>query len=363
MPPACHLKDLTRRVLIPATETEPRNMGADLVTLCDGRLLYGISRWLGGAHDNDGSEIFGIVSQDGGETWGDPFDIVRPNDSVNAVRMPNFQRLNDGRLVCFCRNRTSMLDTWTGMLTCLDEEKLGKTDDGTVIWSPVKRISPPAPGRHVLLNNRVVRLAQGPRSGRILLPLASPWPWDVEDLHGTDIRSWVLYSDDDGATWQPSKSMLSGPKRGLMEPYIIELADGRLRMWMRTQVHCQYESVSEDGGRTWSEAKPGPLVSPESPVAIARHQASGLLVVVWNHNRKSNHTADRTPICVAFSEDEGESWFGEQRLDPDAYGENGDCSFSYPSVDFLGDRGFITYYENRNRRISLVLRRFSLQVE
>jgi len=173
----------------------------------------------------------------------------------------------------------------------------------------------------------------------------------------------VLYSDDDGATWQPSESMLSGPERGLMEPYIVELTDGRLRMWMRTQVDCQYESVSEDGGSTWTEAKPGPLVSPESPVAIARHEASGLLVVVWNHNRRGDHTADRTPICVAFSEDDGESWFDEQRLDPNAHCENSDCSFSYPSVDFLGDRGFITYYENRDRRISLVLRRFSLQVE
>ena len=362
MPPAVYLDDLTRQVLIPATETEPRNMGADLIALRDGRLLLGVSRWLGGSHDNDGSEVFGIVSDDGGATWSEAFDMVCPTGTVEAVRMPNFLRLNDGRLACFCRHRTSMIDTWTGMIVCRDETGLGKLGAGPDLWSEPMRISPPPPGRHVLLNNRVVRLDQGTSAGRILLPLASPWPWDREDARGSDIRTWVLYSDDDGSTWQCSESMLAGPERGLMEPYIVELDDSRLRMWMRTQVNCQYESVSEDGGITWSEAAPGPLVSPESPVAVARHEASRMLAVVWNHNRRGNHTADRTPIGIAFSQDDGASWFGEHILDTSSEASSERCSFSYPSLHFAGDRGFVTYYRNHDRRISLVLRRFVLRV-
>lgn len=361
MPPELHLDALTREVLVPATDIAQRNMGADLVVLNDGRLLMGVSRWLGGAHDNDGSEVFGLVSSDDGRSWSPPFDIIKPDDSVNAVRMPNFMRLKDGRLACFCRHRSSMLDTWTGMITCLDESGLGKSGAGPHQWTAPKRISPPAPGRHVLLNNRVVRLTRGPHAGRILLPLASPWPWEEEDEKGSDIRTWVLRSDDEGDTWTPSESMLPGPARGLMEPYIVELTDGRLRMWMRTQVDTQYESTSHDGGITWSEAAPGSLVSPESPVAIARHEASGLLMVVWNHNTKSNHTADRTPLTVAFSDDEGDTWFGEQKLDPSPDLNNETNSFSYPSADFLGDHGFVTYYENCDRRISLILRRFDLR--
>lgn len=355
------LQALTYRVLVPATEAEPRNMGADLVELGDGRLLMGYSRWLGGAHDNDGSMVCGLVSQDGGDTWSNPFDIAQPEDGVNAVRMPNFLRLRDGRLACFCRCRSSMLDTWTGMLVCLDEGALGLPGAGPALWSKPRRISPPAPGRHVLLNNRVVRLRHGSAAGRILLPLASPWPWEIEDGRGTDIRTWVLLSDDDGATWQPSESMLAGPQRGLMEPYIVENADGGLRMWMRTQLDTQYESLSADGGTTWSPAVPGALVSPESPVAVGRYPATGLLAAVWNHNRCGKHTADRTPICIAFSADEGATWMGERRLDPEPGRANAACSFSYPGIHFLGERGYVTYYENRDRRISLVLRTFSLR--
>ena len=54
--PIVELNNLTRHILIPATETEPRNMGADLIELSDGRLLLGVSRRLGSAHDDDSSE-------------------------------------------------------------------------------------------------------------------------------------------------------------------------------------------------------------------------------------------------------------------------------------------------------------------
>ena len=358
--PAVHLDDITHQVLAPATDTEPRTMGADLVELRDGRLLLGASRWLDGTHDYDASQVIAFVSEDGGDTWSEPFDLERPTASVEAVRMPCFLRLEDGRLACFCRYRTSVIDTWTGMIICRDESGLGTLDAGPAQWSQAVRISPPAPGRHVLLNNRALRLHRGAAAGRILLPLASPWPWDQEDAKGSDIRTWVLYSDNDGSTWQQSKSALAGPQRGLMEPYIIELEDGRLRMWMRTQMSCQYESVSNDGGTTWSEAAPGPLLSPEAPVALARDQASGLLMIVYNHNRRGKHTADRTPICVAFSRDEGASWFARQTLDPGT--NEAGRSFSYPSAHFFGDRAFVTYYENRDGGISLVLRRFALRL-
>ena len=343
---------LDRRILVPATEEHPRNMGADLVELADGSLLLAYSRWLGGVDDYDGSKICGMTSTDGGDTWSGPFDMAEPDPDTEAVRMPCFLRLKGGQLACFARYRSSVADTWVGKITCRDEARIA---DGVSAWSVPVRISPPPPGRHILLNNRALRLTAGPAKGRILLPVASPWPWEEEDARGSDIRSWCLLSDDDGVTWQ-SGAELAGPRRGLMEPYLAELADGRLRMWMRTQMDCQYESMSTDGGTTWTKAAPGPLVSPESPVAVARDPVSGLLLVIWNHNRVGRHTADRTQLSAALSGDEGESWFARTDLETDST-----RSYSYPSVHFIGGRGFVTYYENVDRRISLILRRFVLE--
>ena len=341
------LVDMHRSVLVPATDACPRNMGADIVELRDGTLFLAFSQWLGGTGDYDNSQVCGMRSSDRGRTWSESFRIIVPCTGFETVRMPCLLRLNDGQLVMFLRFRTSVADTWVGMIRCKDEEKL---TEGEANWTEPVRISPPPPGRHILLNNRAVRV----HTGRILIPVASPWPWDREDRRGTDIRSWCLLSDDDGDSWSPSETMLEGPKRGLMEPYVVELADGRLLMLLRTQMDAQYQSLSSDGGRTWSEARPGPLVSPESPAAVRREPETGLLMVVWNHAKVGRHTFDRTPLTVAFSQDEGQHWFGNIDLEADA-----SRSYSYPSINFIGDRAFVTYYERADRRISLVLRRFN----
>ena len=79
-----------------------------------------------------------------------------------------------------------------------------------------------------------------------------------------------------------------------------------------------------------------------------------------SHNRRGAHTADRTPVCVAFSNDEGGSWSNEHRLDPSVDDTGDGRSFSYPGAHFIGDQGIVTYYENSDRQISLVVRRFEL---
>ena len=154
--------------------------------------------------------------------------------------------------------------------------------------------------------------------------------------------------------------MLAGPGRGLMEPYAVELKDGRLLMLMRTQTHRQYRSISPDGGDSWSPAtEVTPLVSPESPAAIRRDPGTGWLTVVWNNNSRDKHGPDRTPLTIAFSDDEGESWFGYLNLETDHTTE-----FSYPSLRFIDGKVFVTYYERQvdptDRRISLKMRSFNI---
>ena len=340
-----------RQILVPATDEYPRNMGADIIGLDDGATLLVFSQWIGATHDTDSSRVCGMLSEDGGESWSSPFEIANPTEDYNQVRMPGLIRLNDGSIGMTLRFKTSVLDTWVGFMRC-DPTSLAVRGRG---WSKPVRVSPPPPGRHIHLNNRTIRLS----SGRLLVSIATSWPWHVENPRAHDSRSWCLLSDDDGTTWRPSDSMLTGPKRGLMEPYVIEVEPGRLRMFMRTQMNTQYESISYDDGQTWSDAKSGILVSPESPAALRRLPGSDDILIVWNHGEIGNHSKDRNPLNLAISSDGCESWHDELTLE-----STPGRAYSYPGVhvpDALDDNFvYITYYEQSEGRISLIGRNIEI---
>ena len=354
--PTVRLDDLKIQTIFKATDQFPRNSGGDIVKLRDGRWLLAFSQWLGGTSDADASRVVGVVSSDMGRTWGSPFVIAAPNGPCKVIRMPSFLRLRGDTLALLVRMHENQTHKWASMLTCVDESKV---EQGPSAWSVPRRITPPPPGAHVLLSNWVLRL----KSGRILMPLASPWPWDRNDAKATNIRSWCLLSDDDGRTWHRSTSMLDGPSRGLMEPCVVQLKDGRLLMLMRTQTHRQHQSISEDDGDNWTTAtEVTHLVSPEAPAAVRRDPRTGWLMVVWNHNSNlGRHGRNRVPLTVAFSRDEGRTWFGFIDIETDRQG-----AFSYPSINFLDGCAHVTYYDSRRvgkvKRVSLKMCRFVVNV-
>ena len=342
-------------ILAQATDEFPRNMGGDMVRLQDGRLFLAYSQWFGGTHDRDGSRVVGKISRDDGETWGDMFVIAEPDTTRDTVRMPSFVRLGDGRLALFARCHQTMKKKWVIMMVCKDES--GDVLDGSV-WTESNSVTPEGDGGHVIIAQRVVRT----HSGRIVVPVAAPWPWDREDDKTDDIRTCCMLSDDDGVTWRVSQSVLAGPKRGLMEPCVLELEDGRLMMLLRTQVHRQYVSYSEDGGDVWTPAVAvDDLVSPESPAALARVPDTDLTMVVWNHNRnEGGMPVNRSPLTVGFSKDAGKTWFGFHNLE-----EEPNKTWSYPSIRFIDGKAVVIYYDrimlpSGDTRISLKMNRFNI---
>jgi len=94
-------------------------------------------------------------------------------------------------------------------------------------------------------------------------------------------------SDDMGQSWRRSVSTLrghhdDGSRILLQEPGVIELQDGRIMMWARTNSGAQYLSWSEDNGETWSAAEPSTIISPRSPASIERLPGRDELMMVWN---------------------------------------------------------------------------------
>ncbi|MFP4175727.1 MAG: sialidase family protein [Candidatus Brocadiia bacterium] len=124
--------------------------------------------------------------------------------------------------------------------------------------------------------------------GRLLVPAAlHPSEDGTRDTWCGRAGATCYYSDDEGDTWHRAADILAIPDRidtgtGLQEPGVVELEDGRVYMWARTDLGTQYEAISEDGGETWSRARPSPLCSPLSPASIKRLPGTGDLLAVWN---------------------------------------------------------------------------------
>ena len=353
MEPKIQIVNSKTTVLAPATDQYQRNMGGDIIRLKDSRLVLAYSQWLTGGTDDDASRVVAQISEDNGETWGDFAPVVEPDESRDTVRMPSLIRLSDNRLALFVRCHQTMAKKWVSLLICKDEQNPLNEDS----WTEPQTITPPGPGAHIIIAKRVVVT----RQGRIIVPIASPWPWDRKDSKTDNIRTCCMLSDDDGKTWRRSTSVLSGQGRGMMEPCVHELESGRLMMLLRTQVHTQYISYSDDGGDTWTPAKEvTDLVSPESPAALAQVPDTDLTMVVWNNNDNSSRL-NRAPLTVGFTNDEGKSWFGFHNLE-----EGPGITWSYPSIVFLDKKAHVIYYERpgtrpEDRHISLKMNRFSIK--
>ncbi|MBI4602518.1 MAG: exo-alpha-sialidase, partial [Planctomycetes bacterium] len=184
-------------------------------------------------------------------------------------------------------------------------------------------------------------------SGRILAPVA--WTEDCERADHYVSLCWI--SDDGGGTWRRGRGQVDLPRRGAMEPEVLELKDGRLLMILRTQLGHIAASRSSDGGETWSPAEPWGVRSPESPATLRRIPGTGDILLLWNDTYVpgAGHGGRRTPLAAAISKDEGRTWGPARTLEAAP-----DEGFAYASLAFAGDRALMSYYveDSSTRRIS-----------
>lgn len=322
--------EVIETLVAPATEDSPRNSEGDLVVLKDGSLLAAWSEFYGGNRDDSAARISATRSTDGGRTWGERFTL-RENTGAENVMSASFVRLASGGLLLFYLEKHSRED--------LDLLVVRSEDEGQT-WSDPTLVTP-EPGYHVMNNARVIQT----RDGRLVCPVATTERvWEK----GHTFRTVCYLSDDDGHTWRRGRGEVAAPKRGAMEPGLIEKADGRLLQTIRTQTGRQWVSLSADGGDTWTEANPWTVVSPEAPATLATLPGDGGWLLVHNPSLDpdNSHGGRRTPLVASVSTDEGKTWSTPTLLEADPGN-----TYSYISVDFHEGRALLTYYvadaENR----------------
>jgi hypothetical protein len=259
----------------------------------------------------ESKRMVGKFSHDHGRTWSE----TRPLNTV------------DGKGIVLERNNAHH------SLVRLKSEKLGliyggpyartgrdgtvlfrSSEDGGNTWSLPVVIEP----LFALCRTGSVRVL---RSGRIVAPTlkwispAAGPESEAEDLQM--VFSWIYYSDDEGKTWQRSLSelfiSLDGGEHGFYsfdEPVLEELNDGSLLMIARTQLGRPYQSVSKDGGISWSAPKAMDLASSPSPHTLIRIPGTGDLLLVWNQasTEECLNGLMRHRLSTAISGDGGRTW-------------------------------------------------------
>jgi len=351
---------------LPNGKDNPRNSEGSFATLRDGRIVFIYTRYYGNSWSDEASaKLCARYSADGGRTWTADDVVILENEGRCNVMSVSLLRLHDGRLGLWYLRKDG-IDNCHAYL---------RTSDDDATWSaPVCCIA--APGYFVLNNDRAIQL----RDGRLLLPCSmhrNPLPPGADpqrhyaSFDGRALDFWYL-SDDAGRTWRESKDWWALPVRsgsGLQEPGVVELRDGRLYGYARTDVGCHYEQFSEDGGDTWTPPQPSVFKAPCSPLSIKRLPATGDLLAVWNdhsgllapaptdteHKRKS---WGRTPLVCAISRDDGRTWEKHKLLEGDP--ARGFCYIAiYPTGDAVllayccGGKGSGVLQDSCVRRVTL----------
>ena len=163
-------------------------------------------------------------------------------------------------------------------------------DEGKT-FEPAVRVTTEA-GYHVMNNDRVVRLA----TGRLLCPIASTS--DVVKVN--HFISYCVFSDDNGRTWRRGKGSVDQPKRGAMEPEVIEMRRFPRDDARPHPVGLHRRGTSSDGGDSWSVAETWGVQAPEAPASLRRIPSTGDWLLIWNntYDAAAGHGGKRTPLSA-----------------------------------------------------------------
>ena len=294
--------------------TNFRNSEGDFIRLSDGRIMFVYTRYGKGDGDGDSADLYAAFSSDNGDSFSDG-TLIFPRERVEAdnIMSVTLRRMKNGDIGMYFLKKSPV---------CQCRMYLTRSADDGKTWSePVACIK--HCGYFVVNNDRVITAS----SGRIIIPAAYTQVLTDAETGDTSFgraAAFFYASDDDGYTWNKIGECHAGAgfaksHTGLQEPGLIELENGVLKCYFRTDTGKQFESFSFDGGESWSEVQPSDFTSPTSPISVKR-LSDGRLIHVWNpvplYNGRSERpfgvwTGARNPLvckvgdeCFTIEDDE-----------------------------------------------------------
>ena len=309
----------------------PRYRIVGLVHLGDGHLLAAFDGRDTGQDVPDPTGLVQRRSLDGGRRWG-PFEDLRSADREGRQWYCDPSYLHDpatGRLFVF-HTHAKDRGVWDASAGTDDTDRdvmgsaVGISEDSGRSWefrSVTAVAAPPELIRTAFPTSGAgIVLRRGPHAGRLLQPYCGWFYADGRDgdapgtgerpAGGEVVRSYVLFSDDHGESWQRGAPV----GEDMDETTIAELSDGRVLLNSRDHARGGHRriAVSADGGASWEDRgidaqflDPGnnaQLTSrwPDAPAADPRARE---LLFSNAHDRFA-----RIRGTLSASHDDGETW-------------------------------------------------------
>ena len=281
------------------------------------------------------SSITWRVSRDNGRTWSEPWAL--PDHSVHHAGVEFFE----GFLPMFHDPKTDLLvATWLRQINhrglfynfCYSRTShdMGRTwsEPVQLCYEPAQKFNPDdplAPGflekNHAYPGSNIIRHSNGTLIHCVAHANApgdrknSQMAWRMGSL--CFIGRWDPTADD--YRWMPGKRLEISPQkssRGLMEPEVAELKDGRVLVIWRgsntaTTPGRKWFSTSSDGGQTLAPVEElryddgSRFYSPSSYNSMIRHRGTGKLYWVGNIcSSPPNGNEPRYPLLIAEIDEE-----------------------------------------------------------
>ena len=318
----------------------PSCHASTLIRLKDGTIA---AAWFAGTNESDPDVCIWFATFEG-NSWGAPV-CVTPDNNMAHWNPVLFLDEETNTIWLFYKEGTTPR-TWYTLIT-------KSTDDGATRSEPELLVeddeSPRGP-----VKNKMIELSDG--------------TWLAPTSYESLARCWMLFmdrSEDKGKTWQQTDFVpmkldeasdvvythvddMPEKSYGLIQPTLWEELHnpGHVHLLARSSLCKVYRADSTDYGKTWSRAYPIDLPNNNSGLDVVRTD-DGTLALIYNP--VSGDWAERTPISVSLSRDNGETW--TERIDLETIpGE-----YSYPAIIADGNKLYMTYtYQRKTVEFAII---------
>ncbi len=246
--------------------------------------------WVVYGRDVESPRNYQIIkfSDNDGRSWSDVKLMILPRQGTRAMSAAIWID-PQGKLWLFWGQSAGQQDGRFGVWAIVTDDP----DANELKWSQPCRI-----GDGIMLNKPTVL-----KNGDWLFT-SSVWKAD------NSIR--VYASTDQGQSFKlrGTANIADAAKRGPDEPMIVERTDGSL--WMMVRMQGMAETVSRDGGKTWTPVERIAIRHPTSRFFLRRLQSGALLLV--KHGGLDERTG-REKLMAFVSDNDGASWQGGLMID------------------------------------------------